>query len=277
MLRTGFLFVVLALASPLFGTGMPAHVARHHAPPQGDIAPPPPSGKLTEDGKLAIVRQVDGEFAKAVQPLPSIKSGFLLRPGQKIDQQALKSALIMSLPAANPGDKVQITGIKFKRKEIVVNINGGSNPHENWRNRIHLSVGMPFPTVQPVAQNQPPGIQRIGSTLILDFGRAVPNVSPAQVKQYLSPFLNFAGQPSAAKAWIDTIPPQFRQAITQRKAVVGMNKQMVMAALGETGRKVREFQPDGTETEDWIYGNPPGTTIFVTFIGDKVVRVRQFP
>jgi hypothetical protein len=116
-----------------------------------------------------------------------------------------------------------------------------------------------------------------GSTLILDFGRAVPSVSPDQVKQYLSPFLNFAGQPSAAKTWVDTIPAQFRQAIQQHEAVVGMNREMVIAALGEADHKVREFQSNGTETEDWIYGSPPGTTIFVTFIGETVVRVKQFP
>lgn len=276
MLRAGLLFVALVLAAPVFGTSMSAHLAPLPDSAQGDVTPLPPSGKLTEPGRLAIVRDVDGEFAKAVRPLPSIKSGFLLKPGQKINQEALNTALIESLPAANPGDKVQITGVKFERKRILVNINGGSNPHKSWRDRIQLSVGMPFPTAQST-QIQPPGVQRIGSTLILDFGQDVPNLSPAQVKQFLSPFLNFSGQSSAAQDWIDTVAPQFRQAIAQRKAVVGMDKQMVIAALGQAGRKVRNFPPDGPETEDWIYGNPPGTTIFVTFLGDKVIRVKQFP
>jgi hypothetical protein len=39
---------------------------------------------------------------------------------------------------------------------------------------------------------------------------------------------------------------------------------------------VRERDPDGTETEDWIYGNPPARTVFVTFTGDKVVRVKEY-
>ena len=276
MRRAGFFLGVLAFASPLFGTGMPRRSVGPHAAKQGTIVPPPPSGRLTEQDKLDIVRYVDGEFAKVVRPLPSTKEGFLIQPGKKIDPQVLNTALMENLPAANPGDTVQITAVKFQSKRILIDINGGSDPHESWRNRIHLSIGLPIPTVQQ-SQNQPPGVQRVGSTLILDFGHSVPNVSPEEIKQYLSPFLNFSGEPSAAKDWIDTISPQFRQAIAQHQAIVGMNRQMVLAALGEAGRKVRDFQPDGSQTEDWIYGNPPGTTIFVTFSGNKVVRVRQFP
>lgn len=276
MWRAGFFLGILAFASPLFGTGVPRRSAHTKPGSQGIINPPAPSGKLTEKDKLDIVRFVDGEYAKVVRPLPSIKAGFLIQPGKKIDPQVLNTALMESVPAANPGDRVQITDVKFQSKRILVDINGGSDPHESWRNRIHLSIGLPIPTVQQ-SQNQPPGVQRVGSTLILDFGHSVPNISPEQVKQYLSPFLNFSGEKSAAKDWVDTIAPKFRQAISQHQALVGMNRQMVIAALGEAGRKVRNFPPDGSETEDWIYGNPPGTTIFVTFSGDKVVRVRQFP
>jgi hypothetical protein len=55
-----------------------------------------------------------------------------------------------------------------------------------------------------------------------------------------------------------------------------MNHDMVLAALGRPGHKVRERDPDGSETEDWIYGSPPARTTFVTFVGDKVVRVKEF-
>ena len=56
-----------------------------------------------------------------------------------------------------------------------------------------------------------------------------------------------------------------------------MDGEQVIAALGKAERKVRERQPDGTETEDWIYGQPPGKTIFVRFAHDKVIRVTQYP
>ncbi len=51
---------------------------------------------------------------------------------------------------------------------------------------------------------------------------------------------------------------------------------MVLAALGRPDQKVREQNDQGIETEDWIYGNPPAKTVFVTFQGDKVIRVKQF-
>ena len=235
-----------------------------------------PSGRLTPDGKLEIVRAVDGEFAKVVQPLPSIKPGFKLKPGQKIDQEALQSALMRSLPAANPGDTVQITNIEFHSKEILFEINGGSSPHESWRQRIHISLGGSLPTTR-VVKDQPPGLVNLGSTLILEFDGPVPSLTPAQVKKYLAPFLNFAGQRSAAESWVQTLDPKFQKAIQEHVAVIGMDRDMVLAALGRADHKVREYTPDGTETEDWIYGRPPGTTIFVTFIGNDVVRVQSYP
>ena len=92
----------------------------------------------------------------------------------------------------------------------------------------------------------------------------------------LQMFLSFSKEQSAAVNWVDTLPPQFKDAIRDQKAVVGMDHEMVLAALGRPDHKVRERDPDGTETEDWIYGNPPARTVFVTFTGDKVVRVKEY-
>jgi hypothetical protein len=271
MRRAGLFVLALGLACPFVGLGAAAENAA------AQQIRPPVTNRLSEADKIAIIRYVDGEYAKVVQPLPSVKPGFRLQPGQKVNQKALASALMLSLPAANPGDKVQITSIQFKRKQILVNVNGGSHPHTNFMQRVHFSVGMPWPTAARVAPNQAPGVQQIGSTLIVDFGKPVPNITPEQLKSYLAPFLNFNGLRSAAKNWLDSLPPKFRKAIAGRKAVVGMDRTMVLAALGRPGHKVRNFPPDGGETEDWIYGEPPGTTIFVTFQGEQVIRVKQYP
>ena len=282
MWRTGLVVLVLGIAGPLSC----AAIAGQSAPAissssttsnvQHSPAKPASDSRLSADSKLDIVRNVAGEYANAVQPLPSVKPGFRLTPGKAIDQQALESALIRSIPAANPGDTVQITNIKFGSKEIEVEINGGSNPHQSWRQRIHIQTTSPFPTTQ-VVKDQPPGLAKLGSTLILDFGRPVPNLTPDELKHYLSPFLNFAGERSAATSWVQTLDPKFQKAIQAHMAIVGMDRDMVIAALGRADHKVREFTPDGTETEDWIYGRPPGTTIFVTFIGESVVKVQSFP
>jgi hypothetical protein len=45
-------------------------------------------------------------------------------------------------------------------------------------------------------------------------------------------------------------------------------------ALGKPRMKSRETR-DGVDLEDWVYGNPPGKMVFVTFGGAKVVKVKE--
>ena len=39
-------------------------------------------------------------------------------------------------------------------------------------------------------------------------------------------------------------------------------------------KKLRDFE-DGIETEDWIYGKPPGEIIFITFLDGDVIQVKE--
>ncbi len=236
------------------------------------------SGKqapLQPQSRLEIVRYVSGEFAKARKPIPAGKKGFKIEVGKKIDDNDLRNALRSHGQAANPGDTVQVTGIEFRAREIVIEINGGGKSRFNIRD--HLQIGMggaggPMDPMPVSATAQKPS----GGTLILDFGKPVPDMSADDLMTDLQSFLDFSKEHSGAVNWIDTLPPQFKQAITDHEALVGMNHEMVLAALGRPEHKVRERDPDGTETEDWIYGTPPARTTFVTFTGDKVVRVKEF-
>jgi hypothetical protein len=88
--------------------------------------------------------------------------------------------------------------------------------------------------------------------------------------------LDFGGQHSAAVQWVETLPPAVQEAITEKRAIYGMTRDEVIAGMGKPDHKVRETQPDGTEIEDWIYGNPPGKTTFVSFDGDMVIKVEEF-
>ena len=56
-----------------------------------------------------------------------------------------------------------------------------------------------------------------------------------------------------------------KKAITDRRAVLGMDRDEVVAAVGKPDRKVRERDPQGNDTEDWIYGHPPDRTVFIHF------------
>jgi len=97
------------------------------------------------------------------------------------------------------------------------------------------------------------------------------------LKQLLSPFLNFSKERSAAVQWFDTLPPEMKKAIQDRRPVVGMDREELVAAIGKPDHKVRERDSDGNDIEDWIYGQPPSKTVFVRFLGDHVTSIKQFP
>jgi hypothetical protein len=230
---------------------------------------------LKPSSRLQIIRYVSGEFAHADKAIPGARKGYRVVVGKPIDENALKYALANTGIAVNPGDTVQITRIDFRQKEIAIDLNGGSAHH--FRVRDHLQVGVGGPVGPPIASSPSSGgAQRPGATIILDYRRPLPDMSPDDLKHDLSTFLDFEREKSAAVNWVDTLPPEFKKAIQDGHAAVGMDHDMVIAALGRPDHKVREKNQDGYETEDWIYGSPPDRTVFVTFIGDKVIRVREF-
>ena len=230
---------------------------------------------LQPESRLALVRFVSGEFARVVQPIPAGKKGFHMKAGETLDERELRQALGNSGSAINPGDKAQITSLEFKDREIVVDINGGGRGKTRLRDRIHLEVGG-MPTMRTSTPETPVNTNA-GATVYLDFGKPVPDMTPDELKQYLSGILDFSKQHSAAVQWVDTLPPDIQNAIRDKRPAVGMDREMVVAALGRPDRKVREKTPDGNEIEDWIYGKPPAKTVFVKFDGDKVIKVEQFP
>ena len=267
-------FAAFALCGNFPGVSiLPA--AASAAPAQGVSQPPSKSSssdRLGDQSKIEIIRFVSGEFAKVVLPLPRGGDAFTYRVDKPLDSAKLHDLVRTHGAAVNAGDKVQITRLTFEAKRIVFEINGGGKTHFHLRD--HLQVGMGGAT-NPVGTNAHPGEGR-GANLILDYGRPLPEMTPDQLKQQLSPILDFAGEGSATVSWIDTVAPEFKKAIEAHQAAVGMNEDMVIAALGRPEHKVRERDPDGNDIEDWIYGDPPAKTTFVTFTAGKVIRVKDF-
>jgi hypothetical protein len=230
-----------------------------------------------------LIRYVSGEFAKARKPVPGGKDGFIIYVDKPLNEQYLDRVIATHGAAVNSGDNVQITGLEFHDRSIVVDLNGGGRPKKHWRDRIQVSMGgsnpMPQSTAPTVSQDPgPPGFQPgMGGTIYIDFPQHVPDMTPDQLKQILAPFLDFTKERSASVHWIDTLPPEMKKAITERHAIPGMDREEVVAALGKPDRKVRERDINGNDTEDWIYGHPPDKTIFVHFTGEKVTTIKQYP
>ena len=239
---------------------------------------------LQEESRMMILRNVDGEFARVLTSLPGGRKGFHFRAGEPIDQNALRKAIQSSGAALNTGDNVQITKLDFQGKSILVDLNGGGRKQSSWKNHVQMQIGLPTEPVQTRTQTtSTDGVgpviseKKTGATLFLDFDRTLPDMTPDQVKQYLSTVLDFSKQRSASVQYTETLPPKVQEAIAQKRAEVGMDRDEVLAAMGRPERKVREREPDGSETEDWIYGHPPARTTFVRFTGEKVSKVDSYP
>jgi len=240
----------------------------------------PRKDKLQEGTKLELIRYVSGEFAKAAKSLPAGKEGFQQYAGKPLNEELLVRAVATHGAAVHAGDQAQITKLEFRDHTIVVDVNGGGRGKKRFLD--HLQIGMGgMPTMRSTTEGQqvgPPGLQPgAGSTLFLEFNKSVPDLSPDELKQLLAPFLDFAKQRSASVQWFDTLPPDIKKAIQDRIAKIGMDREMVVAAIGKPGHKVRERDSQGNEIEDWIYGSPPAKTMFVRFTGDRVTAIKQFP
>jgi hypothetical protein len=93
------------------------------------------------------------------------------------------------------------------------------------------------------------------------------------VKKILAPVLDFDKR-SATLLYSETLPPEVQKAISEKRALVGMDREQVILAMGHPDHKYRESK-DGVDTEDWIFGTPPGKISFVTFTGSKVTKVKD--
>jgi hypothetical protein len=234
---------------------------------------------LQDQSKLDLVRYVSGEFAKATKPLPAGKEGFLVYVGKPVSTELLDRAVATHGAAINSGDNVQITKLDFHEHTIAVDINGGGRGKKNWKDHVQIGMGgIPTMSTSQTPENGPPGVRPgTGSTIYLEFTKPVPDLTPDELKQILAPFLDFSRQRSASVHWTDSLPPEMRKAIQDRRPAVGMDREEVIAAIGKPEHKVRERDAEGNEIEDWIYGQPPSKTVFVRFQGDRVTSVRQFP
>jgi hypothetical protein len=89
----------------------------------------------------------------------------------------------------------------------------------------------------------------------------------------LAPILDFEKR-TATEQLMDSFPPEIQAAVKENRAVEGMDRDQVILAIGKPRHKQRETK-DGDDYEDWVYGTPPGKITFVTFKGNKVIRVKD--
>jgi hypothetical protein len=191
-----------------------------------------------------------------------LKDGVLTPNGEQLQQ-------LISLwgPAAKPGDQARISDVVIKGNYIRFEINGGPVRHEKWYRHIQIQGAQPVAVTPGGEQPSNPR----GSYVELDFDKFVPEMTGPELKQLLRPVFDFDSK-SSLEAYLESVPPKVKDAITHHQVLVGMNQEMVIYAKGRPPKRVREQDGD-TSYEEWIYGTPPEDVDFVRFVGDQVVRV----
>ncbi len=228
--------------------------------------------KLTEDERVEILRGVLSEYATVKAFLPRSKKPLPFDSTGAWDKQDWARAGQEFGPAARVGDLVQITHVDIENDKIVLEINNGmkGKGRGSWKDHVQIGVG---PTMSPINRQQnsnSPG----GTSIALLFNGPIPSVKADDIKKILTPVLDF-DQQSAAGNYVEKLPEPIQKAIKANKAIVGMDRDQVLLAMGKPRHKERNVTNDGAETEDWIYGDPPGKITFVTFGGSKVTAVKE--
>lgn len=226
---------------------------------------------LTTPAKLALVRGMVADIGIARQVFPRGKKPVVVAAdGRVLNEQYVQQAVVDMPPAAKPGERMQITAIRFHSKSILLELNGGFT-RTHWYD--HLQIGMGA-QMTPVAQVQ----MESGSEILVRFPAGVPaNLTTAQLKHILSGVLDWNLHSTLAAAMGIMLPPKLQNAINHHQVLVGMSRGMVLAAKGRANEKYHETDPKtGVQYSDWVYGHPPGDTTFVRIVGDRVVRVIDY-
>lgn len=225
---------------------------------------------VTEQHRVELIRTFNADLVYIRTQFPMGKVGLKLKDG-KISPNGEKLQQLLALwgPSVKPGDRALITKFEIERDRIHFEINGGPVKKTKWYQHVQVGVGGMAGT--PGGQNDPINNPR-GSYVDLEFDHHVPDLTVEQVKQMLWPVFDFDSK-SPLDAYLETVPPKVKQAIKDHHVLVGMNREMVIYAKGRPPKKIREKDDEGTEYEDWIYGEPPQDVDFVRMVGDECVRV----
>ena len=227
---------------------------------------------LSLDKRAQIVRELMAEYGTAQVMIPRSKKPLAINPKGTYDEDVWQDAMDKFGPAAKLGNLVQITKMKFERKRLILQLNHGIKGGRKWWHRIQISRGASRRQRGGTIGGQnvhAPG----GTTISLVFAEVFPDVGPDEIKKMIKPILDFE-QRSATELYMDSLSEEFQEAIKEKTVLAGMDREMVLLARGRPNRKVREAI-GGVESEDWIYGTPPGNITFVTFVDGEVTRVRE--
>ncbi|MGA2134278.1 MAG: hypothetical protein ABSH50_18445 [Bryobacteraceae bacterium] len=228
--------------------------------------------KLTEQDRIELMRGLVAEYATVKQFLPRSKKALPFESSGTFDKKVWEAASREYGPAGRVGDLVHITKVGIESDRLVLQINGGFSGGRRWYDGAQVQGGMggggSAHTLGRGDSNAPGG-----TTIELLFHKPLEPIKASEVKKMLASVLDFEKR-SATEIYAEVLPAPVKQAIAEKKVIEGMDRDQVLLALGHPTHKSREVK-DGIELEDWVFGQPPGKIVFVTFSGSKVTKVKE--
>jgi hypothetical protein len=223
---------------------------------------------ITPEERVELIRGLSSEYATTKDFLPRSKKPLPFDADGTYDKNLWAQIGQQSGPAARTGDLIQITRVTLEKDSILLEINGGIKSGGHWYDHVQMGTGT---TTAPISRGD--SNATAGTNMVILFHRPLSGMKAADVKKILQPIFDF-DKHSASEMFSRNLPPEVQKAIAEKRAEKGMDRDEVLMALGRPERKLRETN-DGTESEDWIFGRPPGKIVFVTFENNKVVKVKE--
>ena len=224
--------------------------------------------KLTFEDRIELTRGLMAEYGTVKVLLPHSRKPLEFDAKAGCDKSQWADAAKANGPAARTGDLVQVTKIDLEDDRIVLQINGGFKGGRKWYENVQVGMGGGMTPVTGNRSNAPGG-----TSIAVLFHQPLVPIKAAEIKKMLAPVIDFEKH-SVTEIYAETLPPEMQQAIKDKRVTEGMNREQVTMALGRPAHKSRETK-DGIEEEDWVFGTPPGRITFVTFAGDKVIKVKE--
>ena len=232
----------------------------------------PAGAKLTFEDRVELTRGLTAEHATAKVLLPRSRHALEFEASGAYDKTKWAEIAKTEGAAARTGDMLQVTKIDIGSDRIELQINGGYSGGRKWYRNVRVAGGMGRnPAPVPVSDGDSNAPR--GTALVILFHKPLETIKAAEVKRMLAPLMDFEKH-SVAEIYTETLPPEIQKAIRERRAMVGMDHEQVVLAMGRPDHKSRETR-DSVEQEDWVYGQAPGKFTFVTFNGDKVTQVKE--
>jgi hypothetical protein len=231
----------------------------------------PAGNKLTWEDRVELTRGLTAEYATVKALLPRSRKSLVFDAASGYDKKQWTEIAREGGPAARTGDLVQITKVDIDEDKLVLEINGGYKGGRKWYQGGRVQVGMGGSTV-PISNtndSNAPG----GTSIAILFHKPLEPIKASEIKKMLAPVLDFEKH-TVTQLYSESLPPETQKAIKEKRVLVGMDHEQVRMTLGQPEHKSRETK-DGLEVEDWVYGTPPGKITFVTFSGDRVIKVKD--